>query len=68
MFNDLSWFEVMYGQGIRPQSYDPLVDRMPKEEIIKRMQGIRSVIEKSVDYMPTHAEFIAANCRAEKGM
>jgi len=66
MFNDLSWLEVMYGQGIRPQSYDPLVDRMPKEEIIKRMQGIRNVIEKSVDYMPTRAEFIADNCRAEK--
>jgi tryptophan 7-halogenase len=68
MFNDLSWLEVMYGQGIRPRSYNPLVDRMPKEEIIKRMQGIRNVIEKSVDFMPTHAEFIAENCRADKIM
>jgi tryptophan halogenase len=66
MFNDLSWLEVMHGQGIRPRSYHPLVDRMTDEEIISRMDGIRKVIHKSVDVMPTHAQFIAENCKAEK--
>ena len=66
MFNDLSWLEVMHGQGIRPRSYHPLVDRMTDEEIISRMDGIRKVIHKSVDVMPTHAQFIAEHCKAEK--
>lgn len=65
MFNDLSWMEVMHGQGIRPRSYHPLVDRMTDEEIISRMDGIRRVIYRSVEVMPTHAQFIAENCKAE---
>lgn len=65
MFNDLSWLEVMYGQGIRPRAYHPLVDRMTKEQIANRLAEVRRVIEKSVDYMPTHAQFIAENCSAK---
>jgi tryptophan halogenase len=64
MFNDLSWLEVMHGQGIRPQAYHPLVDRMPVEEISKRLESVKRVIDKSVDYMPTHAQFIAEHCKA----
>lgn len=66
MFNDLSWMEVMHGQGIRPRSYHPLVDRMSNDEIMSRMESVRRVIHKSVDVMPTHAQFIEENCKAEK--
>lgn len=66
MFNDLSWLEVMHGQGIRPRAYHPLVDRMTKEEIARRLDNVKRVIDKSVDYMPSHAQFIAENCKAEK--
>lgn len=66
MFSDLSWLEVMYGQGIRPRSYHPLVDRMPIDEIAKRLESVKRVIDKSVDYMPTHAQYIAENCSALK--
>jgi tryptophan halogenase len=65
MFNDLSWFEVMYGQGITPKGYHALVDNMPEEELHKRLEGIKSVIRRSVDHMPTHQEFINQHCRAK---
>ena len=64
MFNDLSWLEVMHGQGIRPRAYHPLVDRMSVDAISQRLAGIKRVIDQSVDYMPTHAEFIEKNCKA----
>ncbi|MEN0036594.1 MAG: tryptophan halogenase family protein [Cellvibrio sp.] len=64
MFNDLSWLEVMHGQGIRPRAYHPLVDRMSVDAISQRLVGIKRVIDQSVDYMPTHAQFIAENCKA----
>lgn len=65
LFNETSWLEVMHGQGLRAQSYHPIVDTLPKEEIARRLQSIREVIAKSVEYMPTHAEFIAKHCPAE---
>ncbi len=66
MFNDLSWFEVMHGQGVRPEAYHPLVDRMTKEEIAQRLESVKRVIDRSVDFMPTHAQYIAENCSAIK--
>lgn len=62
MFNDLSWVEVMHGQGLRPQSYHPLVDVLPQAEILARVQGIKRVIDASVEVMPSHREFIAQHC------
>ncbi len=64
LFNDLSWFEVMYGQGLRPEGYNALADIFPDEELAKRLEGIQRVVRKSVDYMPSHAEFIANTCPA----
>lgn len=66
MFNDLSWLEVMLGQGVRPRSYHPIVDMMPKDELLRRMENIKSVIARSVEVMPSHAEFIAEHCKAER--
>lgn len=68
MFGDLSWLEVMHGQGIRPRSYHPIVDVMPKDELLRRMENIKSVIARSVEVMPSHAEFIAEHCKAKKEM
>ncbi|BFT31444.1 tryptophan 7-halogenase [Alteromonas sp. D210916BOD_24] len=65
LFNDLSWFEVMYGQGLRPQGYHGLADIFSEDELAKRLKGIQRVVRKSVDYMPTHAEFIANTCPAK---
>ena len=64
MFSELSWVEVMLGQGITPNSYNPLVDRMPENEIEQRVESVKQVIQRSVDYMPTHAQFIAENCKS----
>lgn len=66
LFNDLSWLEVMHGQGLKAKGYHPIVDTLPKEEIARRLESIRQVIAKSVEYMPPHEEYIAEQCLAEK--
>lgn len=66
LFNELSWFEVMLGQGIRPKSYQPLIDSMPHDKFLSLMSGVESVIHKCVEHMPDHAEFIKRNCLSDK--
>lgn len=66
MFSDLSWFEVMVGQGITPKSYHPMADLFPSGDLAKRLEGIRNVVRKSVDYMPSHQSFIDQFCKADK--
>jgi len=66
MFSDLSWLEVMHGQGLDPKRYHALVDLMPESEIEKKLISIKRVIDRSVEYMPSHEQFIAENCAAAK--
>jgi tryptophan halogenase len=65
LFNDTSWFAVMMGQGLRPRGYDPMVDIMEPDELRRRLANIHSTIERSVDVMPEHWDFIAQNCSSE---
>lgn len=65
MFNELSWFEVMYGQGIIPDSYHALVDNFPETELERRLQSIQTVMTNSVGYMPKHQEFINQHCKSD---
>lgn len=66
LFADASWLQVMHGQGLRAQSYHPLVDQRSEEDIDYFLAQVQKTIQKCVDVMPTHAEFIAATCAAEK--
>ena len=64
LFNDTSWFAVLTGQCRTPRTYDPVAELMDMDETVRRMEEIRSIVRKSADYMPGHAEFIAKNCSA----
>lgn len=68
LFNETSWLEVMHGQGLQAKSYHPIVDTLPKDEIVRRLQNIRQVIERSVAYMPGHEEYIYNICTPESAV
>lgn len=64
LFADTSWLQVMHGQGIRPADYLAFANRLPEQELDEFIQEVEIVIQKCVNVMPTHAEFIAAHCSA----
>jgi tryptophan halogenase len=64
MFGDQSWIAVMSGQGIIPTAHHPLVDRLTNNDIVRRVENIKQVIEKSVALMPSHSQFINQYCKA----
>ncbi|MDF4005136.1 tryptophan 7-halogenase [Luteibacter sp. PPL552] len=66
MFGSVSWVQVMIGQGIVPRGYDPLVDLMPDADLPRFLHGVREVVSKNVDLMPTHQQFIDRECRADR--
>jgi tryptophan 7-halogenase len=57
MFVELSWFFVMHGMGLKPQSYDPLVDASDWQEVIRVMQGMRQKVAADTAAAPTHDSF-----------
>ena len=66
LFDEVSWFAVMQGQGLRPRHYHPLANQVEANEFHRIMQEIKAVVQRAADAMPTHAEYIAAHCAASK--
>ena len=65
LFAETSWMQVMIGQDIMPRAYHPMVDTLSLDETRQMVAGTRGVLERSVEVMPTHREFIDRFCRAE---
>jgi tryptophan 7-halogenase len=59
-----SWLAVMWGQGVRPRSPDPLTLSLDGDSLSRWLGDTRDVIAKCCDIMPTHEDFILSNCAA----
>jgi tryptophan halogenase len=58
MFAEMSWVQVMHGQGIHPRGYHGLVDLLPDDELSAFVGKVRNVIGHCAAQMPTHDAFI----------
>jgi tryptophan halogenase len=57
VFTELSWFFVMDGMGLRPRSYDPLVDAVNWQQVLEVMANLRRKTESDVARAPLHDSF-----------
>jgi len=64
MFAEVSWVEVMLGQGILPRGYHPLVDQLPEADLHRFVASVGQTIADCVDVMPMHQAFIDRYCAA----
>lgn len=64
LFGELSWVQVMEGQRIHARGHHPFADLRPVDNVRAFLGDTRTVIERCVDVMPTHAEFISTHCAA----
>ena len=65
LFSEESWIQVFLGQGIVPRGYDPLVEIKSDAQIEQFLGNIAATIERCVDVMPTHGEYVSKFCPAE---
>lgn len=66
LFNDTSWFSVMMGQNILPETYDTVADVQTAEETAEKLAHISEIISTSLTHMPSHADYIAEHCAFDK--
>ena len=64
LFDVESWIQVLIGQGLIPEGYDPGVDLVSERELFGYLENIEGVIAKCVEVMPDHAEYIEKVCKA----
>jgi tryptophan halogenase len=64
-FLEPSWVSIFIGQHVYPRRYDPIIDGIDLEKLRRGMAQRRQAIVRTVEAMPTHADFIARYCRAD---
>ena len=64
LFPPTSWLSVFIGQGLIPESYSPLAETIPNEELISRLDEFRAEIRDRVEEMRSHDRFIDRYCAA----
>ena len=62
LFLEPSWLAVYLGQRVVPDHYDPRVDEYPQNEMVSRLNGMKTHIRASADQMMGHADWISRHC------
>ncbi len=58
LFREASWVQVMLGQGLTPQSYHAMANRITDEQLSEFMGNVEHIVSRAVDPLPQHKEYI----------
>ena len=64
LFAESSWVQILLGQRFIPQGWHALAGLIPADELIAFIHDIELVTQRCVAAMPSHADYIKANCAA----
>ncbi len=58
LFTEIAWQQVMIGHGNQPEDHHPLVDTLTKEQVEDLMDNLKTLINRTVEKLPSHDEFL----------
>lgn len=59
LFTDTSWIAVFLGQGVTPESYEPLIDAHDVSTVKDRLLAQKKLVAEASTSMPSHADYVA---------
>jgi tryptophan halogenase len=65
LFKDANWLAVMLGQGVTPQTWDPLVDTIDEVAVKRALTQMPGYFRQVAENMPTHGDYLERHCRAD---
>jgi tryptophan halogenase len=66
LFTEDSWLQVMHGQGLTPETWHPLADRLSRAELEEMLANIRRIVTTAASRLPAHGDFVSGCCAAPK--
>lgn len=64
LFAENSWIQVMMGQGITPESYHPIADKMGDDELTRFLTHIKENVRQAASKLPAHSDYVRQYCGA----
>ncbi len=65
LFREASWAQVMLGQGVEPSGYDPMANGLSDVQLDEFLGNVRTLIERAVDTLPTHEQYLQKHCAVD---
>jgi len=65
VFAENSWTQVMLGQGLMPEQYHSIVNMMSDQELKSFLENIKHNVDRLVEQLPNHKQFVDNYCKAE---
>ncbi|MCR2833078.1 tryptophan halogenase family protein [Parerythrobacter lacustris] len=62
LFTPEGWLQVFAGQDVMPESWNPIADGLPDEQLAAMMLRIEQGVERIAATLPPHVEFLRAYC------
>lgn len=64
LFDRHSWVAVFLGQNVMPERVDPIVQSLPRTEVVRSVRSMQTAMAEAAERMPPHEEFIRRYCPA----
>jgi tryptophan halogenase len=58
LFDARAWIQVMIGQNLMPESWNPIADQIPETRLREFLDGLERAHVEEVSRMPDHAAFV----------
>lgn len=68
LFDARAWIQVMIGQGILPEAWNPLADVLPESRLREFLDGVEETHLAEVSRMPDHGHFVAKFAPAKRAL
>ncbi len=59
LFTEIAWLQVLFGQGVMPQTWHPAADLIPVERLLAYLRELRERLRQVTTRMPGHEEVLA---------
>ncbi len=67
LFKEVAWVQVMLGQGIYPEQFHPLSERISEQQNTEFLGGLRQVIASRAASLSDHRDYLNKHCAAVEG-
>lgn len=59
LFDARAWIQVLLGQNVIPQSWNPIADQLPEPRLREFLEGLERAHVEDVSRMPDHGAFVS---------
>ena len=58
LFTEVAWFQVLAGQGIEAERYNPLADAVPEKDLVGLLASTEEQMVRAANAMPQHVQVL----------